>query len=91
MYETEDRGWKCRLFWALLYGQRLTRKNSKELAAMTESLLVTDSRGVYDAISASDSPLLGMVNARTGVEAMAVQKGIREVEGSLVTSVGCHL
>ena len=58
---------------------------------MTESLLVTDSRGVYDAISASDSPLLGMVNARTGVEAMAVQKGIREVEGSLVTSVGCHL
>ena len=78
VYEAEDKGWKCRLFWALINGQELTRTNAKELASKMESLLVTDSRGLYDAISSSDSPLLGMSNSRTGVEASAIQKGVRE-------------
>ena len=78
MYEAEDRGWKCRLFWSLLNGERLERRNAARLASRMESLLVTDSRGVYDAVTTSDSPLLGMTNARTGVEAMSIQKGIRD-------------
>ena len=52
---------------------RADMRHAKELASKTESLLVTDSRGLYDAISSSDSPLLG-----TGVEASAIQKGVRE-------------
>ena len=70
--------WKCRIFWSLINGQELTRSNAKQLASMTESLLVTDSRGLYDAIASSDSPLLGMNNSRTGLETTAVQKGVRE-------------
>ncbi|CAK9001654.1 unnamed protein product [Durusdinium trenchii] len=45
IYEGEDRGWRLRLFWALLNGEKLTRQNSNLLASMTESLLVMDSRG----------------------------------------------
>ena len=60
LFEAEDKGYKCRLFWALMNGHQLHRSNAKELASLTESLLVTDSRGLYDAITSSDSPLLGM-------------------------------
>ena len=70
----EDKGWKCRIFWVLMYGKELTRSNAKDLAC----LMVTDSRGLYDAITSSDSPMLGMNNSRTGIEATAVQKGLRE-------------
>ena len=69
LFEAEDKGYKCRLFWALMNGHQLHRSNAKELASLTESLLVTDSRGLYDAITSSDSPLLGMSNTRTGLEA----------------------
>ena len=74
VYEAEDKGWKCRIFWVLMYGKELTRSNAKDLAC----LMVTDSRGLYDAITSSDSPMLGMNNSRTGIEATAVQKGLRE-------------
>ena len=78
IFEAEDKGWKCRLFWALLNGKELTRSNAATLASSMESLLITDSRGLYDAITSSDSPLLGMNNARTGIEATAIQKGLRD-------------
>lgn len=73
LYETEDMGWKCRLFWGILYGQRLTRTNADSLAGMVESLLITDSRGCYDALQNSESPLLGLNNSKAGVELMSVQ------------------
>ena len=75
IYDTEDKGWKNRLFWAILNGEKLTRSNSNELASKMESLLIMDSRGCYDAITTSDSVLLGMNNARTGVEMLHVQRG----------------
>ena len=78
LYVTEDAGWKMRLMWALAHGERLMRGCADDLAASVESLLVMDSRGCYDALSNSDSPLLGMNSAKTGVELMAVQRGIRE-------------
>ena len=77
LYVTEDAGWKMRIMWSLAYGERLTRSNADSLSACVESLLVMDSRGCYDALSNSDSPLLGMNSAKTGVELMAVQRGIR--------------
>ena len=43
-----------------------------------ESLLVTDSRGLYDSAASSESPLLGMANSRTGVEVAAIQKALRD-------------
>lgn len=78
IYDTEDKGWKNRLFWAILNGEKLTRSNSNELASKMESLLIMDSRGCYDAITTSDSVLLGMNNARTGVEMLHVQRGTND-------------
>ena len=77
VYEAEDRGWRCRLFWALMHGEKLKRANAHELASRMESLLVTDSRGVYDAISMSESALLGMNNSRTGVDVTIIQEALR--------------
>ena len=91
LYETEDKGWKCRLFWSILYGQKLTRTNADSLAAMVESLLITDSRGCYDALQNSESPLLGMNNSKTGVELMSVQRGIRDGTNSYITWVPSDL
>ena len=67
-----------RLLWAILNGEELNRKNAVELAASMESLLVTDSRGLYDSVSSSESPLLGTANIRTGVEVAAIQKALRD-------------
>lgn len=77
IYEAEDRGWRCRLMWSLLYGMKLQRGKAEELTAMIESLLIMDSRGVYDATTMSESSFCGMNNARSGVEAMSIQRGVR--------------
>ena len=91
LYEGEDKGWKCRLFWALLHGKVLRRGNADDLTSMVESLLITDSRGCYDALSNSDSVLLGMSNAKSGVELKAVQKGTRPGTNCYVTWVPSDL
>ena len=78
IYEGEDRGWRLRLFWAIINGEKLTRKNADQLTSMMESLLVMDSRGCYDALTTNDSVMLGMSNARTGVEMLHVQRGTQD-------------
>ena len=78
IYEAEDKGWRSRLFWSLINGERLTRSNADVLASQMESLLVMDSRGCYDSITMSESVMLGMANSRTGVEMLHVQKGTSE-------------
>eukprot|EP00438_Fugacium_kawagutii_P017966 Skav210667 [mRNA] locus=C9105847:825:1346:+ [translate_table: standard] len=78
LYVAEDQGWKMRLMWAVVYGNKLRRANADQLSALVESLLVTDSRGCYDSLSNRDSPFLGMSSAKTGTEMMAVQRGLRE-------------
>lgn len=91
MYECEDKGWKSRLFWGLLYGCKLLRANADHITSQVESLLITDSRGVYDCLSNSDSPLLGMSNAKSGVELMAVQRGLRSGSNCYITWVPSDL
>ena len=85
MYVGEDLGWKSRIAWALLYGEQLVRGNADDLASINTSLLVTDSRGVYDAVNNSESPLCGMSSARTGIEVQAVQRGVREGSNCFLT------
>ena len=77
VYETEDRGWKCRIIWKLLYEPFLIRGDQDSAAASIESLLIMDSRGLYDAITLSETAFCGMSSARTGTEAMAIQRGTR--------------
>ena len=78
IYGTEDRGWKDRVFWSILNGERLTRNNSDELASRMESLLIMDSRGYYNAITMSNLVLLGMNNIWTGVEMLHVHRGTND-------------
>ena len=87
LYEGEDKAWKSRLFWSLLHGHRLSRTNADHLSSLVESLLITDSRGCYDALSNSDSSLLGMNSAKSGVELMSVQRGLRDGSNSYATWV----
>lgn len=61
-----------------MYGEVLTRLNADILTRLVESLLIMDSRGCYDSITASDSVMLGMANARTGVELLHVQHGTHD-------------
>ena len=77
LYETEDRGWKCRIMWTLLYTPVLYRGQQEEAASRIESLLIMDSRGLYDAITLSETAFCGMSSARTGTEAMAIQRGTK--------------
>ena len=90
IYEAEDKGWKARVFWSLLYGEKLTRSNGDELASQVESLLVMDSRGCFDALN-SESPLLGMNNAKTGVDMLSVKRGVRDGTNCYLTWVPSDL
>ena len=85
LYVGEDLGWKARIVWALLHGENLIRGNADDLASKVTSLLITDSRGCYDALTNSESPLCGMNSAKTGVEIQAVQRGIREGSNCFLT------
>ena len=38
IYETKDRGWRCRLMWSLLHGLELCRGNAESLASAIKSL-----------------------------------------------------
>ena len=77
LYEAEDRGFKCRIIWKLMYDPFLFRGEQEAAAACIESLLITDSRGLYDAVTLSETAFCGMSSARTGTEAMAIQRGTR--------------
>ena len=87
IYEAEDRGWKCRIMWKLMYEPHLLRGEQDKAAARIESLLVMDSRGVYDAVTLSETAFCGMSSARTGTEAMAIQRGTRPEAHSYATWV----
>ena len=77
LYEAEDRGWRCRILWSLLYSPYFHRGEQDKMAAKIESLLIMDSRGLYDAVTLSETALCGMSSAKTGTEAMAIQAGTR--------------
>ena len=78
LFEAEDRGWRVRVLWSIMNDEVLNRTSATSLASSMESLLVTDSKGLYDAITSSESPLLGMANSRTGVKVAAIQKALRD-------------
>ena len=74
LYDTEDRGWKCRIMWKLMYQPFLIRgEQNLAAAAAIESLLILDSRGLYDAVTLSETSFCNMKSAKSGVEAMSIQ------------------
>ena len=74
--ESEDKGWKMRITWQLMYGSFLQREKAKRIAARNVGLLVMDSKGCYDALTCTGTPGASVENARTSVDMIAVSEGL---------------
>ena len=76
--EAEDKGWKARLLWAMMYGNILNRSNADFLTSLVLSFLVMDSRGVYDALTGTETPSLSMENSKFSVDILSTSQGLEE-------------
>ena len=73
----EEEAMYCRLVLSeVLYGA-INLKAWEEAYALIPGALVLDCRGVYDALSKSESSALGMTDRRSGLEALALTRGMR--------------
>ena len=73
--ECENKGWRTRVFWSLMYNNKLTRTNAESLAASCLSLLIMDSRGCYDALVTNESLGTSIDDARASIDMIGVQQG----------------
>ena len=85
IYEGEDKGWKYRLLWSQMHGERINRKNAELLAAKNASLLVMDSKGCYDALTRLESHGLGMKHDRDGVQMLGLRAGTTSMSRQMPT------
>ena len=74
--------WLTRLTWAELHGAQLIRWRLDEAVNMIRGLLITDSRRIFDAITRSEGPQLGMRSLRSGEEARGIKGQIIRTETS---------
>ncbi|CAK0795828.1 unnamed protein product [Prorocentrum cordatum] len=68
--------WLSRLMRAELHGVEPTRWKLDDTVKIVPGMLITDSRGMYDAILKSESPQLGMRSFRSGGEARGIKEQI---------------
>ena len=66
--------WLVRLAWSEMHGALMRRWPLDETVRQVGGMLITDSRGIFDALTRSESPHLRLRSSRTGEEA----RGIRE-------------
>ena len=66
--------WLTRLMWAEIHGCTIDRWNMDATVREVPGMLITDSRGIFDAISRSEPPQLGLRSSRTGEEARAIKE-----------------
>ena len=88
--EAEDQNFRIRLVWSELHGAGRTRQPREDLVQSTEQqairikgILCTDSRGGYDAVEVNESPLLGLSNMRSALQAFQLRDNLQRV--------GCEL
>ena len=88
--EAEDQNFRIRLVWSELHGAGLQRQPRDDLVFATEQqalrvkgVLCTDSRGGYDAVEVNESPLLGLSNMRSALQAFQLRENLQRV--------GCEL
>ena len=76
--ETEDVLFRCRLLWAEIHGAGLKIQSLRgfdmvdameEIVRRVHGVLCTDSRGGFDAVEVNESPLLGLANLRSALQA----------------------
>ncbi|CAK0897474.1 unnamed protein product [Prorocentrum cordatum] len=78
----DEKLWLSRLMWAELDGVEPTRWKLDDTVKTVPGMLITDSRGIYDAILKSESPQLGMRRFRSGEEARGIKEQILRTDVS---------
>ena len=88
--EGEDHNFRTRLLWCELHGSGWHRTPQDNQVAFAEQqvrevdgILCTDSRGGYDAVQVNESPLLGLSNLRSALQAMQLRENMISVRSSL--------
>ena len=66
-----------------LVGETIPLQRWQEAAAQIPSVLVLDSRGVYDALARSESACLGLKDKRSGLEALSLKRSLVETRCGL--------
>ncbi|CAK9056670.1 Integrase catalytic domain-containing protein [Durusdinium trenchii] len=81
--EGEDSNFRVRFMWAQLNGccalqdTNILEKANK-LVSYVKGIVVTDSKGVFDACNKTDAPLLGMSNARSALQGYQLKEQLKE-------------
>ena len=85
--EAEDHNFRTRLLWSELHGaggRRDSRTPREDLVSALEKqvkdvrgVLCTDSRGGYDAVERNESPLLGLGNMRSALQAFQLRDNLQ--------------
>ncbi|CAE7241764.1 Smyd3 [Symbiodinium sp. CCMP2592] len=82
--EAEDQNFRVRLLWTEMNGAGLEKPMRKDLVETMEQqvvhvkgVLCTDSRGGYDAVEVNESPLLGLSNMRSALQAFQLRDNLR--------------
>lgn len=84
--ETEDVLFRSRVLWAELHGAGKHVASTRgfdmvdameAVARLVRGILCTDSRGGFDAIEVSESPLLGLTNLQAALQAFQLRDNLR--------------
>ena len=66
--------WLVRLAWSEMHGIPMRRWHLDETVRQVGGMLITDSRGIFDALTRSESPQLRLRSSRTGEEARFIKE-----------------
>ena len=66
--------WLVRLAWSEMHGAPMRRWHFDESVRQVDGMLITDSRGMFDALTSSESPQLRLRSSRTGEEACGIKE-----------------
>ena len=66
--------WVARLVWSDMHGAPMRRWHLAETVRQVGGMLITDSRGIFDASTRSESPQLRLRSSRTSEKARSIQE-----------------
>ena len=66
--------WFARLVWSEMHGAPMRRWHLAEAVRQVGGMLITDSRGIFDALTRSESPQLRLRSSRTSEKARSIQE-----------------
>lgn len=87
MVEGEDANFRTRFLWCQLNGclcQDDLLGDANSMVKFVKGVIGTDSRGGFDAINKNESPLLGLSNVRSALQAFQLREQLQESLGNLI-------